>query len=84
MPLLNAKALVYRYMNQTRPPHADSRNVSLGKSDFTVHGGGFSSPIVPQEGRDLALIEIDVEAVHSWTRASGKHLHQVLDLYPHH
>lgn len=58
--------------------------MQLAKSDFTVHGGGFSSPIVPQEGCDLALVEIDVETVDRWTRASVEHLHQVLDLHPQH
>ncbi len=45
---------------------------------------GFSSPVVPQEGCDLALVETDVELVDSRTRASVKHLHQVLNLHSHH
>lgn len=54
--------------------------------DFVTssHCGGFSGPVVPQEGRDLALVEIDVETVDSRTRAPVKHLHQVLDLHPQH
>jgi len=54
------------------------------KFGFSLHSGGFSSPIVPQEGCDLAFIEIDAETVDSWTRSSIKHFHQVLDLHPHH
>lgn len=39
---------------------------------------------MPQEGCDLALVEIDVETVDGRTRASIKHLHQVLNLHPQH
>lgn len=56
----------------------------LFPSRCSLHSGGFSSPIVAQKGRDLALVEIDVETVDRWTRASIKHLHQVLNLNPHH
>lgn len=39
---------------------------------------------MPQEGCDLPIIEINVEAVDSWTRASIKDFHQILNLHPHH
>ena len=60
------------------PPHNHRDLVA------SSHGGGFSGPVVPQEGRDLALVEIDVEAVDSRTRVPVEHLHQVLDLHPQH
>lgn len=47
---------------------------------FSLHGGGFPSPVVPQEGCDLAFVEIDAEMVYSRTRTSRKLHHQVLDL----
>lgn len=48
--------------------------------NLSLHSCGFSCPVVSQEGRDLSLIEVDVETVDCWTRASRENLHQVLDL----
>lgn len=61
-----------------------SSNMIHNDVNVCVHCGGFSRPVVPQEGRDLAFVEIDVETVDGWTGASTEHLHQVLDLNPHH
>lgn len=52
-------------------------------SDFTVHCGCFSSAVVAQEGRDLALEETDAQGIDSGPRTSIKYFHQVLDLHPH-
>lgn len=49
-----------------------------------AHGGGFPGSVVSQEGCDLSLVEGDAETVDGRARAPGKHLHQVLDLHPHH
>lgn len=45
-----------------------------------LHGGGLASPIVPQEGGDLAAVELEGQSVHGQLFAVAVDLDQVLDV----
>ena len=55
-------------------PVADSESRTL-----FLHGGGLPSSIVAQEGGNLALIEIQGQAINSHLHAISVNLHQVLN-----
>lgn len=44
-----------------------------------IHGGGFSCSVVSQKGSNLALVEVDAEAVHSRCGGTAEYFDQVLD-----
>ena len=49
-----------------------------------LHGGGLPSPIVAQEGGDLALVEAETQAVHGGRGPRTEPLHQVSNTHPLH
>lgn len=59
-------------------PGADSERAAPS----SLHGGGLPSSVVAQEGGDLALVEVQGQAVHSHLHAISVHLHQALNGHP--
>lgn len=45
-----------------------------------LHGGGLASPVVSQEGGDLAAVELERQSVHGQLFAVAVDLDQVLDV----
>lgn len=49
-----------------------------------IHGGGLPGSVVPEKGRNLALVEVDAESIDGWRGAVAEYLDQVLDADPLH
>ena len=76
--LLTPDVLPFEQVCKLRPKKRSWGGVELcgERSDGCSHCGRFASPIVAQEGGDVALVEVQAKSAQRWLRVARKALFQ--------